>query len=293
MRGPDAKQVKGSYMLSPDVRRAVTDARAIAIIHGIVSLFEIVFPDRVRGYYLLGSYSEGTTVTLSDIDLMILFRGAFQAGEEETINRVIEACGLLSPVRLDIMVQSEAALRIEDVRLKLGSMVVAGEDTRAQIPLPTPEAHARYITEWANYFIRLLHDDASLSAPLSYPDAADEFYGYARIRIPQWYPPEATAGTKELVATVCWTANALLSLTLGVAGYVGTKGAAVERYGDVGAPEWRAYVTQVYTRCKGAWRYDVPQEEAQRAELRELCAQSLAFFQHYQATYQDYLRAQQ
>src|SRR5579872_1940050 len=123
-------------MLSPNFQSAVTDARANALIRGIVSLFEIVFPGRVRGYYLLGSYGEGTTVALSDIDLMLLFRGAFQAGEEETINRVSEACGLLSPVRLDIMVQSEAALRIEDVRLKLGSVLVAGEDVRAHIPLP-------------------------------------------------------------------------------------------------------------------------------------------------------------
>src|SRR5579862_161041 len=268
------------------------DARIDAILQGVTALFEVVFPTRVRGYYLLGSFSEHTSVALSDIDLIILFAGGFEGNEEATAQRVVEACGLLSPIRLDIALQSEETLRIEDVRLKLGSLLITGEDVRAQIPLPTPEAHARYMTDWALWFIRRLHDGASLGVPLNYPDSTDAFYGYARVRIPGWYPTGTVQGTKEFVATVCWTATALLSLILGADGYVGTKGEAVRRYRDLGDGEWGSYVTEVYSLGKGEWRYGVPESVTDRQHLGKLCAQGLPFFNHYLTRYRDYLNQQ-
>jgi hypothetical protein len=39
------------------------------------SIYESVFPGRIRGYYLLGSYSDATSVSISDIDMAILFLG--------------------------------------------------------------------------------------------------------------------------------------------------------------------------------------------------------------------------
>jgi predicted nucleotidyltransferase len=259
------------------------------IIHGIVDLFEAVFPGRVRGYYLLGSHVEGTAVALSDIDLIVLFKDGFASGEVEQARRVIDACGQLSPVRLDVTPESEAALRIEDLRLKLGSRLVAGEDVRPLLPLPSPEAHARYIIGWPNSFIRRLHDGARLAPPLRYPDATDAFFGYARVRIPHWYPPATALGTKELVAATCWTANALLSLNLGAAGFVGTKGEAISRYRDLGDGEWGSFVADSYARCKSAWHYAVPEGAAERAELRTLCQRALPFFNHYLEVYRDYL----
>jgi hypothetical protein len=202
---------------------------------------------------------------------------------------VVAACSLISPIRLDVWPESEATLLIEDVRLKLGSHLVAGEDVRAQLPLPTPEAHARYITGWPNSFIRRLHDGARLVPPLSHPIPTDAFYGYTQVRIQPWYPQETTQGTKEMVAAVCWTATALLSLQLGVAGYVGTKGEAISRYRDAGDAEWGGYVAQVYACCKGAWHYAVPDAARERAELRALCGRALAFFNHYLDVYWSYL----
>lgn len=272
--------------------QAISGPGADPVVRGLVGVFDAAFPGRVRGCYLLGSYAEGTTVGLSDVDLVVLFKGGFAAGEEERANRLVSACGLLSAVRLDVVLRCEASLPAEDVRLKLGSVLVGGEDVRAGLPLPTPEAHARYMTGWAEHFIRLLHDGAGPGQPLRYPDAADAFYGYARVRIPEWYPPGATAGTKELVAGVCWTATALLSLLHGAAGYAGTKGEAVSRYRDAGDGEWGGYVAAVYGRCKGAWRYGVPEGAAERDELRALCQRALPFFAHYQAVYREYLGRQ-
>lgn len=43
------------------------------ILRGVIGIFESVFPDRIRGYYLTGSYTDGTAVPASDIDVDILF----------------------------------------------------------------------------------------------------------------------------------------------------------------------------------------------------------------------------
>lgn len=276
-------------MQMPQWDHLIPDPRVQSIVRGVIGLMDVVFPGRIRGCYLLGSQRDGTTVALSDIDLVVLFRERLGTDEGEVFARVVEACELLSPVRLDITAQSEETFRAEDVRLKLGSVPVAGDDIRAQLPLPSPQDHARYITNWTNFFIRRLHDIPRLRAPLVYPDSSDIFYGYATVRIPEWYSLGVTTGTKELAATVCWTATALLSLKLGEAGYVGTKGEALRRYRDLGDGAWGNYVTRVYARCRGAWHYEIPQGAEERDELRALCASALPFFNHYLATYQEYL----
>jgi hypothetical protein len=122
----------------------IGDSQTAAIVPGIVALFELVFPTRIRGCFLLGSAGEHTAVELSDIDLVVLFAGSCEGNEETRAHQVAATCGLLSPIRLDTMPQSEATLCIEDVQLKLGSILVAGEDVRPGVPLPAPAAHARY-----------------------------------------------------------------------------------------------------------------------------------------------------
>jgi hypothetical protein len=47
------------------------------ILEGVVGLFELLFPGRVSGYYLTGSFSDGTAIPGSDIDMSVLFRGSF------------------------------------------------------------------------------------------------------------------------------------------------------------------------------------------------------------------------
>jgi hypothetical protein len=270
------------------LQASLGEARADAIVRGIVSRYETCFPGRVRSYYLLGSYADATTVAISDIDLVVVFRGSFQdQAEEERARRVVHACQLISPIRLDITAYSEATLRPEDVRLKLGSVLVYGEDIRERLPLPDPAAHARYITGWTNWFIQRLHDVEGLPLPLCYPDPDGEFFGYDRKRVDAWYPPEVTQGTKELVATVCWTTTALLSLQRGR--FVGTKAEAVRQYAEAVGGEWAPFIEGLYTLCKGRWRYTVPNEEGERRELRALCEQTLPFLNHYLDNYRAYL----
>ena len=78
------------------------------IIKGVISLYEMVFPNRIRGYYLVGSYADGSATPTSDIDLQIWFKEGFIDQEEkERARQLREPCWLMSPLDLDLMLVEE------------------------------------------------------------------------------------------------------------------------------------------------------------------------------------------
>src|SRR5215213_5648145 len=70
------------------------------IIYGSIGILETLFPNRIRAYYLVGSYADGGYASDSDIDVVPLFKGVMQDGEEISYRRVVEYMNKLSPVRL-------------------------------------------------------------------------------------------------------------------------------------------------------------------------------------------------
>ena len=52
------------------------------ILRGVIGIFELVFPNRIRGYFLTVSYTDGTAVPASNIDFDILFIDSFISREE-------------------------------------------------------------------------------------------------------------------------------------------------------------------------------------------------------------------
>jgi len=131
------------------------------ILQGIIGIYELVFPGCIRGYYLLGSYTDATSVSISDIDMAILFKGSSVDKREAQVNR---CCSLISPIRLDISAHSEERLPAEDVRLKLGSVLLYGEDSRDNIALPPIEASLafenHYLAIYRNYLLASLHSES-------------------------------------------------------------------------------------------------------------------------------------
>ena len=59
---------------------------------GVIDLVEVVFPGRIRSYHLLGSYSDGSAVQDSDIDLLALFKGRSECEEQERFRRSAGLC---------------------------------------------------------------------------------------------------------------------------------------------------------------------------------------------------------
>ena len=269
---------------------AAPEERVATILRGVYGLFETVFPDRVRALYLLGSRGDGTAASVSDIDGVLVFRARFVADERERAQHVLESCRLMSPLRLDLGLLAEDDEEFHsgpDVRLALGATLVLGDDVRDRIRLPDLERYRRYIVGWPDEFIRILHDmapDAPLDAPLGFPDPGDEHRGYTRVRAPRWYPADTEAGSKELVATICWTATALLALD--ARSFAGNRAEAVRLYaaharGSASVARFGTLVERAYHCCKGEWDYRVPEDPAARAQLREICDGALAFFEHY------------
>ncbi len=262
--------------------------RVDSILRGLIRIYLMVFPDRIRGFYVTSSYTDGTAVELSDIDLTLVFRGCFQNTEKEIAKEVGRACALLSPIRLDLSYQQEPMPSWDRVQLKLGSLLVYGEDIRAQIQLPTPAEYARESLYFGQrYLMRYLHGPDQLLFPLHYPDPAGEFYGYDTIREPRWYPAGTQHGIKELVNTISFLAKAIVNLR---AGYdVRTKGEAMTRYREYIGDEWTEYLETLYASGKMRWGYLVPEAADERPRLRELCRQTPAFENHFLALYRDYL----
>ena len=264
------------------------DAAIDRIIRGIVTIFEASFPERVRGYYLLGSYAVGAAVAISDIDLLLLFAGTLDARERAQAERLAQGCALLSPTRLDIILCDEATILHDVVLLKHGGKLVYGADTRASLPLPPLADYTRETLDAARYFMtRILRGVERLTYPLAYPDPTGEFYGYDTIRIPEWYPPETERGVKELVTTATRVARASLALRVGR--YAGSKGGSATDYRTYIGDEWIDLLAALYTNGKLRWGYAVPADPAERRLLRDLCGQMLAFENDFLARYRVYL----
>jgi tRNA nucleotidyltransferase (CCA-adding enzyme) len=109
-----------------------------AMLEGAIRVFEMVFPDRIRGYYLMGSYTDGTALPTSDIDGFILFKDNFiNEKEKEKAWALCRSCDLMMAPEFYFAPVGESVFNQHgDVNLKLYSLLLYGEDIREQIPLP-------------------------------------------------------------------------------------------------------------------------------------------------------------
>ncbi len=67
----------------------------------LICVIEHYFPDRIRGYYLVGSYAVGEAIVTSDLDLVIVFKHSLSPAEKQKFLLVKEECQLKSPLALD------------------------------------------------------------------------------------------------------------------------------------------------------------------------------------------------
>jgi predicted nucleotidyltransferase len=275
-----------------DLLHTTGDGQVDDILRGLVGLFETVFPARIRGHYLLGSFADGTAQPGSDIDLCVLFRDGFQdAAEEARAADLVDHCARISPVELDVdPIDEPIPYRLRAVNVKLASRLIYGEDIRGAIPLPPIDAYARDALDLAvRLLARVRQNPPVLTFPLDYPDPAGEFYGYDR------RPMRDTVGstlssTKDLVVTIGLIATAIIALQAGR--YVGNKRDGLRLYQTEIGDAWTALVTAISARCRDRWSYRVPERAEDRRRLRALCQEALAFENHFLALYRDHLLAE-
>ena len=124
---------------------STASAAADEALRDTIAAFEAAFPGRVRGYYVEGSYADGTGIATSDVDLTVVFRGAFRdEAERSQAGRLGDERAARSALELDVEVVDEARLAggVKPT-FKEGSRLVYGEDIRDRLPLLPIDAWAR------------------------------------------------------------------------------------------------------------------------------------------------------
>lgn len=283
-------------MAEVTLRESSGDPAMDRIVRGVIGVLGQVFADRIRGYYLRGSYATGTSTAHSDLDMFVVFRDRMTRDEAERAVSLCGACGLLCPVPLEIVVVSEHQLRqaanlVIALNLKRATRLLSGEDIRGGLPAWQPEAYMRAVVGAPSYnYAHARRRHASdLTYPLSHIDPDGPWYGFDQWPVPDPDGREVPS-TKLLVASVCWTATALVALRTGR--YVADKGESVALYAEHVGDEWTDLVTAVYKFCRNRWGYRIPAGKGERRKLHAMCERALAFQNHFLGHYREYLLAE-
>jgi hypothetical protein len=274
------------------LRFATGDARADATLRMVVARFETAFPLAIQGYYLTGSFANGDALPTSDLDLNVVMRGALDIHAREAANRLAERCATDAPMELDVGVDDEATLLREGAHpsFALGGRLVYsadGDDIRPCVPMLPLDEWTRdrmYTSYWR--LVKLFGRPDVVRAPLAYPNADDEFYGYLRrtLRLPDG---REVLCTRDLIRATGWVATALLAWRAGV--YVGSKRECHVLYRQhIGGP-WADLLTDIYDCCARRWRYLLPTAPDERAKLRAICATTLGFENDFLLACREYL----
>lgn len=260
------------------------------ILREIIGLIECRFRDRIRGYYLVGSYAVGEAVATSDLDMVVVFKGSLEPKEQQQFAIVFDECKQLCPLAIDLTCVGEAKLfQVGGVRFQTASLLLYGEDIRAAVPLKPVEDHIRdMMHDQYPLLARVRGNPDVLTFPLDYPDPAGEFYGYDR-RLIRTVDGTSHPGIKNLALNVICPASALILLKAGKYVGNGNKSDCGTQYRIWINDEWTELVEAMDEYCRKRWAYLVPQERAQRHKLRSLCEQALGFENHFLVQYKEYL----
>ncbi|MBV7329164.1 GNAT family N-acetyltransferase [Chloroflexi bacterium TSY] len=261
---------------------------ADTVLDEVITKFEQTFPERIQSYYLMGSYAEGVVTPTSDLDLVVLFHGNVTSDETERAMALGEQCAQDSPIRLDIELADCNLTVRQRVYFKQTAQLLYGQDVGNEVTLPPVADYLHYVT-WGPYrfFVQIMRNCEVVSYPLRYPDPNDEFYGYAKVQMMDWYAPETKQGLKELVTSATRTARTVIALQGGH--YSGSQEETLRLYRQYINDDWIVYLDGLYKQCKVAWRYEVPTDNADREQLRFLCSRTLDYENSYFARYRRYL----
>lgn len=270
------------------------NSRIDHILKAIIGFCELLFPKRIRGYYLQGSYASGDATSVSDIDMTLLFRGDFIDEEERQRAWQVDTLSeWLVGRQLDIIPFTETKLassQIEDIvlieHLREGARLLYGEESRSEIQRPSQAAYVHSCMLAAFRAISWHHHHPKpFPVPLIYPDSDDEFFGFNQLA--PTIDEEKAVGTERLVHSIFRIAGALVALETGQ--IVLSKRECVHVYGAGAVDEWTALVADVFYWCYDKWQYQIPKDLEGREKLRRFYEQTLNFENHFLSRYYDFL----
>ena len=257
----------------------------------IIETFEVNFPQRIRAYYVEGSYADASSVTTSDLDVLLIFKERFVSDEAQKAEELARLCESESMIELDIEYVDEQSLANGvSPTLKLGSSFIYGEDIRDALPLIPLEEWTRdrmHSSLWRTVY--LCNRPPLIHYPLTYPDPQGEFYGYdARmLRLPSGQEVHCT---RDLIRLVGWSATAMIAFKVGR--YVARKSECHKMYQACFDDEWGQLLQDIYELCRGKWNYLIPNDLKERKRLRVICERTLSFENHFLQVYKEFVLAQ-
>jgi predicted nucleotidyltransferase len=252
------------------------DPRVDNILTALVDAFEEGFPGRVRNYAVLGSYARGTPRATSDLDVIVLFRGAVTSEERARAEELAARLKASAQIDLDLDVESEESLNpITAVCLTAGRDVL-GRPLPGTIP-PIDEYAWDAIVMTFDLVENLRPTMSRITHPLTLPNPALDFFGYEakplRDTDGRWAP-----STKALSMVTGWAATAILAVSGGV--YTPTKAEAIASYRTQIGDEWADLLDEIDDKCRRQWQYSIPSDTTDRANLKHIAGRTLAFENH-------------
>jgi hypothetical protein len=268
-------------MSSVELSASTGHSQIDAILRGMIGVYQSMFPDRLRCLYVIGSYSNGSAVLGSDLDIGVVFTEPLSEEEREQFRQINRSLNLISPVRLDCGTVNPARFTDGIPAGLKAALVVYGENIFAEMPLePLERALRRGMSNTFHSLYVLRQRDDQLVYPLNYPDPQGEYYGYER-----WgtYLGERNfgPGVRSLVTSVTLIASCFVMLQAGQP--VASKQESVTAYQTYVGDEWTELVRETYARCKEAWHYRLPETAESRQQFRSLCVRMVSFENHFLA----------
>lgn len=252
-----------------ELSNSTGDSEIDDLLAGIVGIYESTFPQRIRSYYVVGSYGDGTAVPSSDLDIGILFYKTLTLSELQQFQDLIHHCNALSHVRLDISSLDESRLTRATASMKAALPIFGDKMAFNALPLePIQDKITRSLFMAVQYMWILRGRANNLYFPLRYPDHEGEFYGYDTFG-------EFGRGTRLMVNLVTMMTTTINALVTGK--QVGTKKESVMTYYYDVDDEWADFVVDVYQFLKEQWHYQIPQHHEDRERLRHFCERLIHF----------------
>jgi predicted nucleotidyltransferase len=256
---------------------------ADAILSGVVGILDMLFPGRILATYATGSYADGTAISASDLDVSVIFKGSIETDERERIWRLAGHLSLFTRVRVDLEGMGEDEVVVSGHELKLGGLLVSGEDLKNRIQIPAVEQYTREKMHGPPFafMVRVARQREWAAYPLDYPDPSGEFYGYDN---------DTTDGdrdTRVMVAIAGHIAAALIALRTGR--FVSSKSQSFRLYRELVDDNWANLLDGIYKFCRTKWQYAIPAGSEDREKLRGICRRLLKFENHFLGIYRDYL----
>lgn len=245
------------------------------LLAGIVGIYESTFPQRIRSYYVVGSYGDGTAVPSSDLDIGILFYEALTQSELDQFMDLIDHCNARSHVRLDISSLDEYHLRQATASMKAALPIFGDEMAFESLPLePIQDKIIRSLFMSVHYMWVLRGRSNNLFFPLSYPNEDSEFYGYDTFG-EYLGGGEFGRGIRLIVSLVTMMTTTINALAKGK--QVGSKKESVFTYYYDVDDEWADFVVDIYQFLNEQWHYQIPQHQDDRERLRQFCERLVHF----------------